>query len=101
MLKISLLMGALVALAGCGGGAAPTLACVPGDQKACACLGDGRGIQICKDDGSGYHACLGCVAANDLGPPSPAGHTRKRLLILGVAACGPGRGYGEARSRVR
>jgi len=36
------------------------LACVPGMQVACTCLGGAQGVQICKSDGSGFEACLGC-----------------------------------------
>jgi hypothetical protein len=52
------------ALACASGKPAPTVpqACVPGEQKACACPGGPDGAQVCADDGSHYLACNGCAA---------------------------------------
>lgn len=33
--------------------------CVPGDAKACACIGGASGAQVCNGDGQGYAPC-GC-----------------------------------------
>jgi hypothetical protein len=53
--------------------AAPKLACTPGKQESCACLGGAQGVQICKDDGSGLGKCE-CpeVEESDLPTPEPA-----------------------------
>jgi hypothetical protein len=54
----------LCGLWGCASGKpAPTIsqACVPGDQKACACPGRPDGVQVCVDDGSRYDTCTGCA----------------------------------------
>ena len=54
----------LCGLWGCASGKpAPTIpqACVPGDQKACACAGRPDGVQVCVDDGSRYDTCTGCA----------------------------------------
>ncbi len=54
----------LCGVLGCASGKpAPTVsqACVPGDQKACACPGRPDGVQVCVDDGSRYDTCTGCA----------------------------------------
>jgi formylglycine-generating enzyme len=41
----------------------PTRICIPGEQRACACLGGWQGVQICNDTGSKLEACTGCPDA--------------------------------------
>jgi hypothetical protein len=37
------------------------MACVPGTQQSCACIGGAAtGIQICRTDGTGFESCFGC-----------------------------------------
>jgi hypothetical protein len=37
--------------------APPEIACIPGVQVACDCLGGGQGVQVCNAAGTGYDAC--------------------------------------------
>jgi hypothetical protein len=44
------------------------LACVPGEQRACACPGGAPdGVQICADGGDRFEACMGCPGGSDEG----------------------------------
>ena len=51
--------GLLLAMAACGGGAAPgtNASCVPGAQIACACVNGESGVQVCREGGNGYEVC--------------------------------------------
>jgi hypothetical protein len=41
-------------------------ACVPGEQRACACPGGAPdGVQVCADAGDRFEACLGCPGGSD------------------------------------
>lgn len=55
---IALTIG-VAAAHGCAksGSAQEGVLCTPGEQVACACPGDKKGVQICLDDGSGYGSC--------------------------------------------
>jgi len=61
LIGVPMLCGVLACAAGTP---APTMsqACVPGEQKACACPGATDGVQVCADDGSRYGDCTGCAA---------------------------------------
>lgn len=42
------------------------LACVPGEQRACACPGGAPdGVQVCADAGDRFEACVGCPGGGD------------------------------------
>lgn len=44
------------------------LACVPGEQRACACPGGAPdGVQVCADAGDRFEACMGCPGETDGG----------------------------------
>lgn len=68
---------------GCdAGSAAPSRACIPGEQKACPCAGGGQGVQVCTSDGTRYDVCMMCP----LGGPGAAGSTGQ----AGTGAAGTG-----------
>lgn len=56
------LLLALAALVACSSDPAPTRACTPGAQVACACPGGAASVQVCAADGSGLGACACSVA---------------------------------------
>jgi MYXO-CTERM domain-containing protein len=39
------------------------MACVPGQQVACACAGGSQGVQVCDATGDAYGMCTGCADA--------------------------------------
>lgn len=43
------------------------MACVPGAQQECPCLGGARGVQVCRDDGNAFGACMGCPGTGSSG----------------------------------
>lgn len=53
---------------GFGGSGDEELACVPGEQRACACPGGAPdGVQVCADEGDRFEACVGCPGGSDGG----------------------------------
>ena len=66
LVSVPMLSGVLACAAGTP---APTTSqlCVPGDQKACACPGQGEGVQVCADDGSRYGVCI-CTSGSGGNP---------------------------------
>lgn len=51
---------------GLGGSDDGELACVPGEQRACACPGGAPdGVQVCADAGDRFEACVGCPGDGD------------------------------------
>ncbi len=57
-----------------GSGGTTPMACIPGQQVQCACLGGADGIQVCRADGSGYDPCQ-CSSATSSGGQAGAGGT--------------------------
>lgn len=52
------------------------LACIPGEQRACACPGGAPdGVQICADEGDRFEACMGCPGDGDGGTEGGTGGT--------------------------
>ncbi len=64
------------------------LACVPGAQSSCACLGGPDGVQVCRPDGSGYEPCQGCDAGSggEEGSSSPTSDTSESATTLVTTA---------------
>lgn len=51
-------------------------ACVPGEQRACACPGGGlTGAQVCADGGDRFGICSGCGAGESTGDPADSDAT--------------------------
>lgn len=59
------------------------LACVPGAQVACACLGGTSGIQVCTVDGARYDSCVCEVAKHG---PAPSG-SPAQIRVASPAPC--------------
>lgn len=74
-------------LAGCTGDD-DDKACVPNDQKACACLGGGQGIQVCQADGMAYSECQGCNGGSSSANPGSSGTTRSSSYGSGSTTSG-------------
>jgi len=49
-----------------------TRACIPGEQRSCACRSQGSGVQICNEQGSALGVCTGCLAPSTDGGSSVA-----------------------------
>jgi hypothetical protein len=72
------LLAMATSIAGCGssGSSAATtggMACVPGTQQACACVGT-MSVQVCKDDGEGFDKCQ-CGSSSGTGGASSSSST--------------------------
>src|SRR5262245_34418633 len=61
---LALAIGVVTVLSGACGSSD---ACVPGDQKACACPGGTSGVQACAADGASYEACVCGTSAASTG----------------------------------
>ncbi|WP_437608355.1 hypothetical protein WMF20_47130 [Sorangium sp. So ce834] len=61
------------------------MACVPGQQVECACIGGATGVQKCLPDGSGFEDCQGCPSGT-----GGAGGTDCSASSTGAAGAGTG-----------
>lgn len=71
------------------------LACVPGEQRACACPGGAPdGVQVCADAGDRFEACVGCPSDGD--GSSGAGDTTSGPATTTGGETGPAPGEGSS-----
>jgi hypothetical protein len=98
----STLLVVAITLGACGGSStASPPACVPGDQKACACTNGGQGVQVCSDDGTRYGVCMACPMGPGSAGSSGAsgrGGSGGSAVVSGAAGSGGSTGGAAAVS---
>lgn len=80
------------------GGSGGEPACVPGEQRACACPGGAPdGVQVCADEGDRFGPCVGCPGGSDGGTLDGADATDGAATSTGDGgSTGPAPGDGSS-----